>query len=83
MNMKADVNTETNRGEAVETAGDATIISWSLFASLDELRHAPEAAEPAVHHAPAEAGLAAGQGKGGNLQSALGQYTEWLRTFNR
>jgi hypothetical protein len=86
MNMKADVDAVPNGGDATDTAGEETIISWSLFASLDELRRAPavpEPAEAAVQPAPAEAQPAAGQDTGGNLQSALGQYTEWLSTFNR
>jgi len=86
MNMKTDVNTVRTCGEASETAGDATIKSWSLFASLEELCHAPGVREPdeaTVRVAPAEAAPAAAQDKSGNLQSALGQYTEWLSTFNR
>lgn len=86
MNMKADVNTVRNCSEATETVGDATIKSWALFASLEELRRAPavpEAGEAAMQHAPANAAPAAAQDKDSNLQSVLGQYTAWLSAFNR
>lgn len=94
MNMKADVNTGNDSSNKIESAGDATMISWSIFASLDELRQAPEPSpaassrpafaprqpEAAPGQAAAEPGTTS-QASGESLQDVLGQYTKWLSTL--
>lgn len=85
MNSKSDVNKGNATEDAIETAGDATIISWSIFASLEELRQAsdgPETVQSAAARGDGESDAAV-DGNSDNLQAVLDKYTEWLRTFRR
>ncbi len=72
--------------QGVESVGDATIISYSVFASLEQMREAQAGREPAATPAAAPGDAPAGAGPGGaegSLQDVLNHYTDWLRTLNR
>ncbi len=87
--MEARIRTtpEGDVPQGTESVGDATMISYSVFASLEEVREAPAAQEtvaavpaPAPSNAPARAGSGGAEDR---LQDVLSRYTDWLRTLNR
>ncbi len=96
MELNMDAKLKSDASPATESVGDATMISYSVFASLEEMRQAQTAlehdaapnaaAEGAAAAAPtaaAEAAEAENEPAGDSLQAELDRYTDWLRTFNR
>ncbi len=86
--MEARIRTtpEGDVPQGTESVGDATMISYSVFASLEEVRDAPAAPEAAAAPAPVPPNAPARAGSGGaedSLQDVLNRYTDWLRTLNR
>lgn len=89
--MEMDTGTipNGNTSQGNESVGESTMISYSVFASLEEVRQAQAELEPAPG-APAEAAPEAGPAAdaargqpGESLQAELSRYTDWLRIFNR
>lgn len=81
MDMKSGANGRNSPEDCIETADDATIISWSVFESLEELRRlsAVETSQPPTPTAKGKAN-AAGQGSDDDLPGMLAKYNAWLRT---
>jgi hypothetical protein len=91
MKVNKDANLKSNASPAIESVGDATMISYSVFASLEEMRQAepqPQSSSqlqsaPESAAMPGAAAAAGAEAAGDSLQAELDRYSNWLRTFNR